>query len=482
MLTTLPQESLAQIASHLNSADRQSLRCTSAALSAALSPTNTSLWQDVLAQRYGTRIPTLLPAPPLSPHRAILLHDLADDLILAPARAPPPYRALHATHTGTSCSKAARPLLRRAVDGSHIHVAHGRVHLRYGPGGHVYHESADTLDADVCAMDVGAGVVALGLSNGTVALRGAGRGTRRMKGHLGAVHDVHVSSDGIVATAGADRTVRLRRLAGRSSGSGAGGVLRGHGGGVRWVHRLPCGHYGTHGGSDGRLKLWDAENATCVSTARFHGRISKVLLSAASAELYVALPRAVHVVDPRAACAVACILSQPCAYDISAIDLSAGTHTLAAAVGGGAVCVWDARGSWDARVLGWQDRWVSGSGAQRKTKPLRAVKIRGRDGVVAAGDATEILTLSIDGAHEDAFILDRQRQKAMSSGIWALDTVDSPGGRCDDLVIATQCGQVGVFHVGDAEMEWATGIDLLSEKHRGESQSDEQSKRFWPYS
>lgn len=407
----------------------------------------------------------------MTAYQRVRLHDIADDLFLLTRMEG------RTIHEGVASSGTAKgtgiPVLQTSDDDEVLHIAHGRMYRkawrrRDGTIG----TRVIGLDADASAVVVArGGRVAVGLQNGVVCVRGADDvAWRRMRGHVGRVHAVDLS-EGAVASGGEDRTIRVRRAGRQDSGC----VLRGHGGGVRWVQGLGGGRYASHGGPDARVKLWDARRGACVATARLATGVRSIAVGGGSGGhdvVYAAAGPAVHVLDARAGLCTACVLSIPRAWrhaDSAAGEGGAGTvralalradGTLAGAVGGGGVAVWDARGAWEARGLGWPRRWDGRDG-----KALAAIHIRGRC-VIAGGGGNELLTFALDGSH-DGLLPEAAAPAGPITWIGSL-------GPC--VAVARVGGSVRLLDPRTASVDWRGARRVVRDQAGAKA-----SQRFWDH-
>lgn len=449
-LTTLPQESLAQIASSLNSIDRDALSKSHPVITRLFHEENDAFWNDIFRYRYEKRHSGKVRKMSKMPFSLVRLYDIADDLLLYSDTAGFNINEESLTKSNTP------PIVTTA--NQVLHIAHDRKYrrVRYRRNGDLAWQEIPT-DSDASAIAVDDSRVVLGLKNGLVCILDEGADAwRRMRGHVGRVHSVDIC-DGVIASAGADRTVRVRRAGHRGNGC----VLRGHGSGVHWVHGVGDGQYATHGGSDGRIKLWDVTRGACLATTRFNESIRAAIASSRDI-FYVASGPAVHVVDARVECATVCILSLPRGWrgvggGFGALALRA-DGTLAATVGGGGVAVWDARGSWEARGLGTPKRWDGD-----ESKALRAVHFHGHS-VVAGGGAKELLTFALDGSHY-GFLPDSHARHSTVSWI-------GPFG--DFIAVAKVGGRVDVLDTDSVSVDWEA-VSTIAVEQTGLSARD----KFW---
>lgn len=440
LLTTLPQESLAQIASNLNSTERENLAASHPHIAHLFREENDPFWDDVYRYRFKKRLSGKVKSLSKTSSSLVRLHDIADDFLL------------YSNMVGVNVNEESPikpntpPIV--ATANEMLHIAHARSYrnVRLRRNGDLAWQKI-AIDSDASAIGVEGAQVVLGLQNGLVCVGDGNSDTwRRMRGHVGRVHSVDIC-DGAIASAGADRTVRVRRAGHRGNGC----VLRGHGSGVHWVHGIGDGQYATHAGSDGRVKLWDVTRGACLATTRFNDCI-RAAIAGSRDVFYIASGPAVHVVDARAECATVCILSLPRIWQgfgngFGALALRA-DGTLAATVGGGGVAVWDARGSWEARGLGSPKRW---DGDDAKT--LRAVHFHGH-AVVAGGGAKEVLTFALDGSH-DGFLHDSRARRGAISWIGAFG---------DSIAVARVGGRVDVLDIDSVCVDWEAVNTVAAEK------------------
>lgn len=432
-LLHLPDDPLAHIAARLRHCDRIALAASHPSLAATLTDTNATLWRDLRRLRY----PQLVIPPFLSDRAAVRWADTASDFLIHHSIQQTP---LH-TIPPSSHSVTISPCV--ALCDNLVHIAHATTYSVFAPASpHIVNHvsgSAGALDGDATALSVTPHTVAVGHSNGLVSVRvTAPRGVtpwKRVRGHAGRVCTVQLLGDEAVASGGADRSLRVRRL----SRHGPAAVLRGHDGPVTWLANVSNGQVASHGGRDGRVKLWDVNHASCLSTARLGKQVTAAV--AGDGMVYVAMDSAVHVLDARVgfACTVG-VLSLPPRWSGERIGaLWLGTDgALAGAVGGGGVAVWPARGRLEGRGLGWPRRW---DGDPART--LRAVCVDGRR-VTAGGGASEVLVFDLDGSYEGVMAEDGIRRGA----------VESVHGWMDGLVVGRAGGRVDFVDVRTGKPDW----------------------------
>lgn len=128
---------------------------------------------------------------------------------------------------------------------------------------------------------------------------------------------------------------------------------------------------------------------------------------------------------------------------------------LVAGVGGGGVAVWEARGGWEARGLGWPRRW-----AEREGGGLKAVLLMERS-VVVGGGGRELLTFGLDGRFEGVVVEDGARRGPVS----ALVAVE--GG----IVVGRSDGRVDLARTKDGVPDWERAREVLNGRKKG--------RKFW---
>lgn len=404
-LTSLPEEPLAKIASHLNHTDRETLSLTHPILQNTLSPHNKSFWHDVYATRFQSRKhqTTSPESLNLTNHERVVYHDLADDYLIhhktpTPEIFPGGSNTIVKGHSPRLHPNHAPKIFPLA---SALHVAHSRTYCRiYQTRDTFFSDDAAELDAEATCLSADHRTVVVGLRNGVVMTRLANQSHgswRRLRGHSGSVLSVALMND-VVISGGSDRTIRVRRTRGSTRTGGAEGkgspsVMRGHGSGVSWLGQMGSGQVASHGG-DERVKLWDICTRVCVSTGRV-GVLEDIVC--ARGVLYAGARGCVQVLDARVGFASSVgTLSLPTGWRGVGIGrlVVCEDGAVAATVGGGGVAIWDARGPWEARGLGWQRRWEGDA-----AKSLQAVAVDGRT-VIAGGGVGELLTFARGGGYE----------------------------------------------------------------------------------
>lgn len=316
------------------------------------------------------------------------------------------------------------------------------IHMGYGRKRYVFRRrdmsitSELSVECDATAVASGGRYTLTGLSNGAVQQHTSSGTCRILRGHKSAVTSLCTFEDRILASGSRDKTIRLRRLCDRRTQA----ILRGHDSAVEWT--AVCeGRLATHGGCDGRAKLWDVTKGVCVTTGRPIQRATISRGVCHNGTIYVAIRNAVYVLDARMGLATACVLSMPRGSGWRDCDMSAlrmcSDGTLLAGVGGGGVAVWDARGGWVARGLGWPRRW------EEKKRMLRAVEMNGRT-IVAGGDMGELLTFGRDGEYEGFVADDGVRRSGVSAIV---------GGE-GKWLIARADGRVDVARVEEGVADW----------------------------
>lgn len=484
-LRTLPDEPLAKIAAYLNHTDRHSLSMSHPTFARTFSKANKGLWHDIYTYRYKHRtsqLPTSLHG--VSHHERVALHDTADDYLIH-HRVPtqqifPNECALTKEHVLRLESKHAPNVV--VVDDDVIHVTHARSYRKVRRARHGFRSfSAGILDADATALAASQHHVATGLRNGLVMTRNVADDSpwRRMRGHTGPVLSLALLDQSVVVSGGVDKTIRVRRTTTRKSthhssnanarsgtGAGAGAcTLRGHAAGVVWLGACGAGMVASHGGVDGRVKLWDVHAGKCVSTGRMAGGAVHDAAIGKDGVMYAACGPCVQVLDRRVGLAHSvCTLSLPHGWR----DGSDGTvgrlracddGALCATVGGGGVAMWDARGTWDARGLGWPQRWHGVGG-----KKLRALCVAGRC-VMAGGGARELLTFARHGGYE-GFVCEDVAHKGGVTDIAAFQS---------GFVVSRVGWQVHFVDVDHADVDWRT-VQRVVREERGDNVA---SHRFW---
>lgn len=383
---------------------------------------------------------------------AVGLRDLVDDYYI---HIKVPFIELHPRSDGPA---------KMAISEGRLYVAAGTsfsMHRRNERRNSWTCTGRETTDAVTALHASPLGLVA-GFANHSVAVYDDKMRTfgRQMKGHRGAVTAVARLGDDVLVSGSADKTVRIRRASTRRGL----GVLRGHDGAVRWVAAGCAGTMLSHGGGDGRVKMWDVERMTCVSTGRVGGCVVEALVGGADGArdtVYVAWGRCVNVLDTRMGLhQTAAVLSLPrgarwaAAGGLRALAGGAGGR-VAAAVGGGGVCVWEGRGGWEGVGLGWPGRW-----AERAGYGLRAVMVGGR-AVVAGGGAKEVLAMAVDGAYDGVVVEDGVRSGVVE-GILGVGE--------EGLLVGRGDGRVEWADVRAAEPAW----DAARQVRHGDG-----GRRFW---
>lgn len=448
-LTSLPTEALSQIASHLRSTSLLSLSRAHQSLFIQLSPDNTAFWHDIYRSRF-------LPRPYAPPPDfltdwpfAVALRDLVDDLYL---HTHLPYANLTPPTTHSPRLTFSSGLLCVAAGTSF------QVYRRDRPN-NAWHSVARLQVDAITALSASEAGVVVGFANHSVAVYHNHMRvfSRPMRGHRAPVTAVLQMHD-IVISGSADKMIRLRSASTRRGHA----VLRGHDGPVRWLAPAGDAAFVSHGGTDGRVKLWDIDRAVCLSTGRPGGPVLHAAVDEAGV-VYAVCGRCVNVLDPRMGLgSTAAVLSLPRGRtwagigNIRALTL-AGNGRLAAAVGGGGVAVWDPTGRWEARGLGWPRRWGTDV-----AWGLNAVMLGGKS-VVVGGGAKELLTFSLDGRYEGLVMEDGVRRAAVS----ALIDVGEEG-----FVVARADGRVDFADVWAAEGAWSLAKQVMEDDTKG-------SRRFW---
>lgn len=453
------------IVSHLDSSDRDKLAQMGPSLKRTMAMTNDSFWADVYHLRYGrSDIPT---NNKLKPFRLLTLRDIADDFLLySPLRSQTIHGGCesqqsrpHVTHSYSPSSSSGSVTTAHVASSSDmLRVCTGRkiVCGKFDLRGRV-HTTYLSADAEVTSICLSSdGTTCGGLSNGVVMVWEQGRlennDARRVKGHTGRVTAVEYVPDGVLMSAATDRTIRVRRKERRGKGgSGLGGrVLRGHERGVHWLRYQGDGKLASHGGLDGRVKLWDIETGVCLSTGRLPSSITSV--ESLKGIVYAAAGDSVHVLDSREGFAQTVgILSLPqklegAHYPIGSLKVRE-DGTLLATAGASAIAVWDARGPWRARGMVFTGRQESHSHL------LRAVHSEGRS-ILACGGTGEVLVASLDGTFRGAIRVDRS-----STPIVAL-------GRASRTVwVVRDSGVIQILDLHQSRVHWSDVIDYIDQRH-----------------
>lgn len=489
-LLGLPDECLSQIASCLNSSHRNSLRMTHPALIKQFSPTNQSLWLDIHTQRFKTRT-HYHTNNNISTHQLVHLQDVADELLLfknvnkdtksSTSTSTIPYTTIH-----KSCSSNTSPCIVTWND--KIYIAHGRSY-KIIKGRNVIKEIR--LDGDACTLYVNSdiGISGIGLTNGNIIIiNDNSNKQKKMKGHIGRITSIHISNNGIITSTATDKTIRLRRIS--SSTTLSTNILRGHASPVQSIQTLSNTIYVTHGGTDCRLKLWDIINGTCISTLTFHNQIIQTQVNQNNKnEIYVATKKSINIIDTREKqqSGVACILSLPRKFennycDIGSMDMRDNDGLVVCSVQGGAVSIWDCRGSWEGRGLGWVNKWSNCI--------CKCIKLRGSAGVLI-GYGGELLNFSIDGHHENSSIVhnnhssrahrartndnrhpSNDNSKSGEEGICYIGEVENDSRNVNDIVIGYHDGHMDMSNMANDDMDY----DLAMHQS-----NDSGTCRFWSY-
>lgn len=214
----------------------------------------------------------------------------------------------------------------------------------------------------------------------------------------------------------------------------------------------------SHGGPDGRVKFWDVNRALCVSTGRPGGVV--LHCEALRGVVYVGGRTSVSVLDLRMGMdRTAAVLSLPRGRGWNGSEIGCMAlgkdGRLVAGVGGGGVAVWDARGGWEARGLGWPRRW-----AEREGGGLKAVLLMERS-VVVGGGGRELLTFGLDGHFEGVVAEDGVRRGPVCG------LVEVEGG----IVVGRSDGRVDLARVVDGVPDWERAREIAHGRKRG--------RKFW---
>lgn len=214
----------------------------------------------------------------------------------------------------------------------------------------------------------------------------------------------------------------------------------------------------SHGGSDGRVKLWDVNRALCISTGRPGGAVMHC--EAMGGVVYVGGKRSVSVLDLRMGMdRTAAVLSLPRGRGWASVEIGCmqlgNDGRLVAGVGGGGVAVWEARGGWEARGLGWPGRW-----AGREGGGLKAILLMERS-VVVGGSSNELLTFALDGRFEGVVAEDGKRRGLVCS----LEAVK------EGIVVGRTDGAVDLARVVDAIPDWERALEVL--------EGEKRRHKFW---
>eukprot|EP00177_Eucheuma_denticulatum_P006195 GFKZ01011303.1.p1 GENE.GFKZ01011303.1~~GFKZ01011303.1.p1 ORF type:complete len:455 (-),score=45.40 GFKZ01011303.1:336-1700(-) len=449
-LTNLPTEALAQISAHLSHTSRLSLSLSHPSITRQFSPSNTSLWFDISSIRHP--VPNRHPIPfPASPLKTTLLHDLVDDYLLhlsfpydnihGPGRSPPQI---------TSCD-------------SHFYTASAQTFIHHAPSkSGASRTHCLKLPPAITSLYATPRLVVVGLINGAAYLYDPRLYLlpALLKGHRGAVTSSLLVNDTVI-TGSTDRTIRMRNVHTHRKLA----VLRGHDAPVAWLAPTDTG-FVSHGGNDGRVKLWDVNRALCISTGRPGVAITHC--EAMGGVVYVGGKRSVSVLDMRMGMdRTAAILSLPrgrgwSSYEIGCMQLGRDGR-LVAGVGGGGVAVWEARGGWEARGLGWPGRW-----AGREGGGLKAILLLERS-VVVGGSSNELLTFGLDGRFEGVVAEDGRKRGPVCS----LEAVK------DGILIGRIDGAVDLARVSRGVPDWERALEVLDgEKGRHKFWRDGEA---WDY-
>lgn len=394
-LLDLPPDALCAVAGHLSFRDLRALLLTSRLLFAHAP----ALWAAA-----GAALPHRPPRTrAAAPHAAVRLAHAATALFCAaPAAASRRSPAAGSASAATACARTGRLALAGAggvrvwgpgawaSEAAWAHVAAGGAAV-----------GAACWDAEGARLAVASGkaVVVYGVGGG-----GRLEAGRPLRGHGGDVTCLAFAGVGgdVLASGAQDAALRLTHARTRRGL----GVLRGHAGPLSALAALGSGGerlLSVGPPAEARVKLWDVEAQVCTSTVRLSsGAVRDVVADAARDTAYVAAGASVRVLDLRAGGATAAVLSLPRAWrsDAAAAVLALRDDGLVAAgVGGGGVAVWDPRGPWEARGLGWPGR-----GGHRESRSVRSLVVTEEAAIVGTGDG-RVAALALDGsaAHAVAF-------------------------------------------------------------------------------
>lgn len=398
LLVDLPQDLLAVICSWLDFRDIRALCKTCKTLQSLSCDADGDFWEAIVR----VRIARTKHRPPLHLSRCahVELFDFAHAVWCV--------RYLPQKSLVPPCS--APPTVANGPNGRIAVAASG--HLRMWRGGDWAGPFADTAYiASSCArcisslaFDSNGGLIAAGSADKTIIvynvhddkliprrpLRGHSRPVSSLAFMRGA-GEPRETTEKLLASGSEDTTIRLHDIESRRSLQ----VLRGHGGTVSWVEStkdggnlLSCSY------AEGRLKLWDVENAVCVTTLKIGDAIKDLAVDQMWGDtVYVACSSTVRVIDLRASASTAAILSMPRNWrNAGPLRTLTLRHDglLAGGVGGGAVAVWDATGPWEARGLGWPGR-----GGHRESRAVKAVALSSRTAILGCADG-RVSSLCLD--------------------------------------------------------------------------------------
>lgn len=415
-LPTLPPDTLSQIISRLPPSSRRSLGLTHPLLHNQIHPSNHLFWHDVLEHRFANR-----PSPPLLAYpnyQICAMRDLADDYFI------------HSKLPWSLLSRLKRPWSPLCVPsraGRQLTIANCTA-VSVFQKDHTWNvANSYYLESPATSLIHTQRRLVVGLSNGSIHLP---QTPRTIRVHKSAVISLsHISPTTLVSSS-TDKTIRITNLSTRKIQA----TLRGHDAPVLStnVDNLIV----SYSKNDNRVKLWDVTRACCIATARPGKVIHSVVQNGC---VYTATNRCVHVLDARQSLATVAVLSLPRHWQTLSINkLHITTDgTLAACVGGGGVALWESRGGWVGRALGWAKRWEG-----RPGKQLTSLLVTDR-AIVAGGGARELLTFSRSGGYEGLMV-----QGGSGGGVCDILKV------ADGVVVARDCGRVQVADCTGATVDW----------------------------
>ena len=464
MWSSLPQDALYQIISHLPSPSRDTFITSNPYLTKTCSPSNHQLWNYVNYLRYPNFHPNLVPFP--DPYRQVLLCDAALDYFLV---STPTFNTIHIPPDVTSnhTNQSHHPIISNTS--TTLHIAHRSKYTQYPfplSSSKTIKDTSITLDGNATSISTSSNAIAIGLSNGAIHLQTPRSiQSRLLRGHRGAILSLALSGSTIIS-GGTDRVIRLRSIHSRRTLF----QLRGHDSCIEWLYTPPSNPHWlySHAGNDGRIKLWDINIGRCISTARLSSPIISAVASSPTGEVvYGATSKNVALLDIREGLdRTSALLTRPSAQRwahtrITTLSL-ANDGTLAAGLGASAVVLWDATGRWEGRGLGWPARFVTDT-----TRRLKTVYIGNRS-VFAGGATSELLVLAQDGVVGEIF-----GPSSMNSIYKARITDIRTNEENKGVIVVRENGVVEDVHVDAEKVDWEKAEGVVR------TQLGEEDNGFW---